>query len=80
MAGGFLGSGARTPIDLICKPVLDEIAITGFIFLLFENGVCAAPPKPGVGIEVNEKEAHKHPYQQEVFMARFHHDGSVADG
>lgn len=42
-------------------------------------GIGHAPSTPGLGIEVNEKEAVKHPFQPEVTMAHFHRDGSVAD-
>ena len=38
------------------------------------------PQKPGLGVEVNEAEARKHPFQQEVFEQMvFHPDGSVAE-
>jgi galactonate dehydratase len=32
-----------------------------------------------LGIEINEKEAAKHPFAPEVTMPYFHRDGSVAD-
>ena len=44
-----------------------------------EAGCCTAPTKPGLGIEINEAEAAKYPFQQEVAMAYHHRDGSVAD-
>jgi len=44
-----------------------------------EAGACTAPTKPGLGVEINEREAAKHPFQPEVTMAHFHQDGSVAD-
>ena len=47
--------------------------------VLVKNGVATAPHAPGLGIEVNEKEAARHPYAPEVTMAYFHRDGSVAD-
>jgi galactonate dehydratase len=47
--------------------------------LVVEKGVCQPPHKPGLGIELNEAEAAKHPYQPEVLMPSFRHDGSVAD-
>jgi galactonate dehydratase len=44
------------------------------------TGAVAHPPKaPGLGIEINEREAAKHPWQPEVTMAAFRRDGSVAD-
>ena len=44
-----------------------------------QGGSCGIPTKPGLGIEINEKEAAKHPFQPEVVMNYFHRDGSVAD-
>jgi galactonate dehydratase len=43
------------------------------------GGVCEPPHNPGLGIDINESEAAKHPFQPEVIMAYFHKDGSVAD-
>jgi galactonate dehydratase len=47
--------------------------------VLIEGGIGHAPSAPGIGIQVNETEAARHPFQPEVTMARFHRDGSVAD-
>lgn len=45
-----------------------------------ENGYWLPPDKPGLGIEVNEREAAKHPFKQEVLQQMiFHEDGSVAE-
>ena len=44
-----------------------------------DRGVSRVPTAPGLGIDINEKEAAKHPFQPEVTMAYFHKDGSVAD-
>jgi galactonate dehydratase len=44
-----------------------------------DKGVVNAPVKPGLGIDINEAEAAKHPWQPEVTMECFHRDGSVAD-
>jgi galactonate dehydratase len=35
--------------------------------------------RPGLGIEINEAEVKKHPFEQEVLQRSFHGDGSVAD-
>ena len=43
------------------------------------DGRAKLPEKPGLGIEVDEREAAKHPFQQEPLMRYFHDDGSVAD-
>jgi galactonate dehydratase len=44
-----------------------------------EAGSCLPPTNPGLGIDINELEAAKHPFQPEVTMEHFHRDGSVAD-
>jgi galactonate dehydratase len=45
-----------------------------------EQGHWLPPEKPGLGVEVNEAEARKHPFQQEVMeQLTFHADGSVAE-
>ncbi len=43
------------------------------------RGFVPAPTAPGLGIDINEKEAARHPWQPEVTMPAFHRDGSVAD-
>jgi len=53
--------------DVVTNPVVVK---DGFVML---------PDKPGFGIEVNEAEAAKHPFEQEVLMQTYHADGSVAD-
>jgi galactonate dehydratase len=47
--------------------------------LALVDGYVSPPTRPGIGIEVNEKEAAKHPFQPEIPMRFFHADGSVAD-
>jgi galactonate dehydratase len=43
------------------------------------RGHVALPDRPGLGIEVDEAAAAKHPFAQEVLMQTYHGDGSVAD-
>lgn len=43
------------------------------------EGYALPPTAPGLGIDINESEADKHPWQPEVTMDVFHGDGSVAD-
>jgi galactonate dehydratase len=43
------------------------------------GGVAKLPMKPGLGVEVDEREAAKHPFEQEPLMRYFHPDGAVAD-
>ncbi|MCL4851838.1 MAG: galactonate dehydratase [Bryobacteraceae bacterium] len=71
-----------TPNYLIQEVVRNDVPWRNDIVtetIPLETGVCTAPTKPGLGIEINEREAVKHPFQQEVSMAHFHKDGSVAD-
>jgi galactonate dehydratase len=35
--------------------------------------------RPGLGIEINEAEVKKHPFQQEVLQRSFYADGAVGD-
>jgi len=44
-----------------------------------EKGVVGPPTGVGLGIDINEEEAKKHPWQPEVLMPAFHQDGSVTD-
>lgn len=57
-------------------PWRDEVATCP---ISIEEGICQVPRSPGLGVEINEAEAKKHPYKPEVLMPRFHRDGSVAD-
>lgn len=43
------------------------------------DGYILPPAEPGLGISVDEEEAAKHPFQQEVLMQWWHGDGAVAD-
>jgi galactonate dehydratase len=43
------------------------------------NGTAKLPTAPGLGVEVNEREAAKYPFRQEPLMRYFHSDGAVAD-
>jgi galactonate dehydratase len=47
--------------------------------LELEGGVARLPTRPGLGVEVDEHEAAKHPFAQEPLMRYFHPDGAVAD-
>jgi len=45
----------------------------------FKDGYISAPQTIGIGIEINELEASKHPYIPVTATQWFHEDGSVAD-
>ena len=44
-----------------------------------KDGYIGVPTRPGFGVEINEKEAAKHPFKSEAEQRYFHPDGSVAD-
>ena len=45
-----------------------------------QSGYWLPLEEPGLGVEINETEARKHPFQQEVFaQSVYHEDGSVAE-
>jgi galactonate dehydratase len=43
------------------------------------DGHILPPTAPGLGIAIDEDEAAEHPFDQEVLMQWWHHDGAVAD-
>jgi galactonate dehydratase len=74
--------GFATPNYLIQEVVRNDVPWRNDVVdepIPLEAGECSAPLRPGLGIEINEREAAKHPFQPEVTMAYFHRDGSVAD-
>ncbi len=74
--------GFATPNYLIQEVVRADVPWRNDILinpLDVSRGSCHAPTEPGLGIDINEAEARKHPFQPEVTMAYFHKDGSVAD-
>jgi galactonate dehydratase len=74
--------GFATPNYLIQEVVRADVPWRDDILtnpLDVQHGNCAAPTRPGLGIDINEAEARKHPFQPEVTMACFRRDGSVAD-
>ncbi len=45
-----------------------------------EKGYWLPLDEPGLGVEINETEARKHPFEQEILEQMvFHRDGSVAE-
>jgi galactonate dehydratase len=43
------------------------------------DGRVSLPTRPGIGIEVNEVEAARHPFEPEILVQPYHRDGAVAD-
>jgi len=74
--------GFATPNYLIQEHVRNDVPWRNDIVaepLILGKGVAHTPTAPGLGIEINEKEAVHHPFAPEVTMPAFHLDGSVAD-
>jgi galactonate dehydratase len=76
--------GFATPSYLICESVhLDvpwrqDVVREGFF--VEEKGRLVRPGnRPGLGIEINEEEVRKHPFQKELLQRTFYPDGSVGD-
>lgn len=74
--------GFATPNYLIQEVVRKDVPWRNDVVtesINVEKGMVYPPTRPGLGIEIDEREAAKHPFQPEVCMAYFHKDGSVAD-
>jgi galactonate dehydratase len=76
--------GFATPCYIICESVhLDvpwrqDIVKEGFT--VEKKGRIVRPSdRPGLGIEIDEKEVKKHPFQQELLQRSFNPDGAVTD-
>jgi galactonate dehydratase len=74
--------GFATPNYLIQEVVRADVPWRNDILtapLDITRGYVLPPTQPGLGIDINEAEAAKYPFQPEVPMDCFHRDGSVAD-
>jgi len=76
--------GFATPAYIICESVhLDvpwrqEVVKEGFV--VEKKGRIVKPnTRPGLGIEIDEAQVKKHPFQQEVLQRSFYADGAVGD-
>lgn len=76
--------GFSQPSYMICETVTndvpwrDDIVKEGYI--TEKDGQIVRPnEKPGLGIEIDEEEIKKHPFQQEVLQRVFYKDGSIGD-
>ena len=76
--------GFATPSYIICETVhLDvpwrsDVVRDGFV--VEPQGRLVRPSqRPGLGIEINEDEVRRHPFQQELLQRSFYPDGSVGD-
>ncbi|WP_018628422.1 galactonate dehydratase [Niabella aurantiaca] len=76
--------GFATPSYVICESVHNDVPWRADVvsegFSVQEKGRIVLPnTRPGLGIEINEAEVKKHPFQQEVLQRTFYKDGSVGD-
>jgi galactonate dehydratase len=76
--------GFSAPSYIICENVQTDVPwrkdVVSEGYILEKKGQLVFPSKqPGLGIEINEEEAKKHPFQQEVLQRSFYKDGSVGD-
>lgn len=76
--------GFATPSYIICEsvhqdvPWRDDVVKDGFS--VEKKGRLVRPGKlPGLGIEINEAEVKKHPFEQETILRTFYKDGSAGD-
>jgi len=76
--------GFATPSYIICESVHSDVPwrqdVVSEGFTVETKGRLVRPnPRPGLGIEINEAEVKKHPFQQEALQRVFNRDGSVGD-
>jgi galactonate dehydratase len=74
--------GFATPNYLIQEVVRADVPWREDIVmgeLSVDKGFCTPPTAPGLGIDINEAAAARHPFEPEVYMAYYRKDGSVAD-
>lgn len=76
--------GFSTPSYIICESVHNDVPwredVVSEGYCIEKKGRIVKPnQKPGLGIEINEKELKKYPFKQEVLRRTFYKDGSVGD-
>jgi galactonate dehydratase len=76
--------GFSSPSYIICESVHNDVPWRADVvkesYTIEKKGRIVRPnEKPGIGIEINEEEVKKHPFQQEVLQRTFYKDGSVGD-
>ncbi|WZP00252.1 galactonate dehydratase [Isosphaeraceae bacterium EP7] len=76
--------GFATPSYMICEAVLDDVPWRSEVvsegYTIEPKGRIVYPNTlPGLGVEINEDEVKKHPFEQEVLLRTFYKDGSVGD-
>jgi len=76
--------GFATPSYVICETVHADVPWREDVVredhsVEAEGRLVRPSGRPGLGIEIDEAEVARHPFQQEVLQRSFHPDGSVAD-
>jgi galactonate dehydratase len=76
--------GFSQPSYIICETVHADVPWRADVvqegFTVEPKGRLVRPSqKPGLGIEINETELKKHPFQQELLQRSFYADGAVGD-
>ncbi len=76
--------GFSSPNYLICESVHQDVPWRQDVvkdgFVVEKAGRIVRPGnRPGLGIEINEEEVRKHPFEQEVLQRSFYSDGAVGD-
>jgi len=76
--------GFATPSYIICESVHSDVPWRSDVvkegFTVEPKGRVVRPnARPGLGIEINEDEVRKHPFQQELPQRVFYKEGSVGD-
>ncbi|UCH26403.1 MAG: galactonate dehydratase [Trueperaceae bacterium] len=76
--------GFSQPSYIICEtvhqdvPWRQDVVTEGFV-VEREGRIVRPNQKPGLGIEIDEAEVKKHPFEQEILQRSFYRDGSVGD-
>lgn len=76
--------GFATPSYIICESVHNDVPwrqdVVSESFTVEKKGRLVRPSNgPGLGIEINEREIAKHPFEQEILQRSFAADGAVTD-
>jgi len=76
--------GFSQPSYIICETVTSDVPWRQDVvregFSIEPVGRIVRPnTRPGLGIEINEAEVRKHPFEQEILQRTFYRDGSVGD-
>ena len=75
--------GFATPSYVICESVHLDVPwrqdVVSDLAIEKQGRIVRPNKKPGLGIEINEAEVKKHPFEQEKVLRTFYADGSVGD-